>query len=57
MRDWGIEQKWMSILLPLLLLYNGTGFFINFFLKKEKERKCSVLALNLQAAVYKASEN
>uniref|UniRef100_G3UG85 Transmembrane protein 181 n=1 Tax=Loxodonta africana TaxID=9785 RepID=G3UG85_LOXAF len=22
MRDWGIEQKWMSILLPLLLLYN-----------------------------------
>lgn len=23
MRDWGIEQKWMSILLPLLLLYNG----------------------------------
>ena len=24
MRDWGIEQKWMSILLPLLLLYNGT---------------------------------
>jgi len=24
MRDWGIEQKWMSALLPLLLLYNGT---------------------------------
>lgn len=23
MRDWGIEQKWMGILLPLLLLYNG----------------------------------
>lgn len=23
MRDWGMEQKWMSILLPLLLLYNG----------------------------------
>lgn len=23
MRDWGIEQKWMSVLLPLLLLYNG----------------------------------
>ncbi|KAG8522410.1 Transmembrane protein 181 [Galemys pyrenaicus] len=23
MRDWGIEQKWMSILLPLLLLYNA----------------------------------
>lgn len=26
MRDWGIEQKWMSILLPLLLLYNGRPF-------------------------------
>lgn len=23
MRDWGIEQKWMAILLLLLLLYNG----------------------------------
>lgn len=22
-RDWSIEQKWMSVLLPLLLLYNG----------------------------------
>ena len=21
--DWSIEQKWMSVLLPLLLLYNG----------------------------------
>lgn len=27
MRDWGIEQKWMSILLPLLLLYNGRCCF------------------------------
>lgn len=27
MRDWGIEQKWMSILLPLLLLYNGRYHF------------------------------
>lgn len=27
MRDWGIEQKWMSILLPLLLLYNGKFLF------------------------------
>ncbi|KTG33369.1 hypothetical protein cypCar_00033177 [Cyprinus carpio] len=25
MRDWGVEQKWMSVLLPLLLLYNGTA--------------------------------
>ena len=23
MRDWSIEQKWMSVLLPLLLLYNS----------------------------------
>ena len=23
LRDWSIEQKWMSILLPLLLLYDG----------------------------------
>ena len=23
LRDWSIEQKWMSVLLPLLLLYNG----------------------------------
>lgn len=23
MRDWGIEQKWMAVLLALLLLYNG----------------------------------
>ena len=23
LREWTIEQKWMSILLPLLLLYNG----------------------------------
>ena len=22
-RDWSIEQKWVSVLLPLLLLYNG----------------------------------
>lgn len=27
MRDWGIEQKWMSVLLPLLLLYNGRYHF------------------------------
>ncbi|KAM6367332.1 LOW QUALITY PROTEIN: transmembrane protein 181 [Alca torda] len=32
MRDWGIEQKWMSILLPLLLLYNDLfplSFLVN----------------------------
>ena len=23
LRDWSIEQKWMSLLLPLLLLYDG----------------------------------
>lgn len=28
MRDWGMEHKWMSILLPLLLLYNGRCAFI-----------------------------
>lgn len=28
MRDWGMEQKWMSILLPLLLLYNGRCPFV-----------------------------
>ena len=27
MRDWGIEQKWMSVLLALLLLYNGGCHF------------------------------
>jgi hypothetical protein len=26
--DWSIEQKWMSVLLPLLLLYNGESNFI-----------------------------
>lgn len=31
MRDWGIEQKWMSILLPLLLLYNGLFPHLNHF--------------------------
>ncbi|KAG2468575.1 TM181 protein, partial [Polypterus senegalus] len=30
MRDWGIEQKWMSILLPLLLLYNGEMFLFEY---------------------------
>ncbi|XP_074189867.1 transmembrane protein 181 isoform X3 [Rhinolophus sinicus] len=30
MRDWGIEQKWMSILLPLLLLYNDPLFPLSF---------------------------
>ncbi|XP_074165516.1 transmembrane protein 181 isoform X2 [Sminthopsis crassicaudata] len=30
MRDWGIEQKWMSILLPLLLLYNDPCFPLSF---------------------------
>ncbi|XP_043917916.1 transmembrane protein 181 isoform X2 [Protopterus annectens] len=30
MRDWGIEQKWMSILLPLLLLYNDPFFPLSF---------------------------
>ncbi|XP_072217973.1 transmembrane protein 181 isoform X1 [Leuresthes tenuis] len=30
MRDWGIEQKWMSILLPLLLLYNDPFFPLAF---------------------------
>ncbi|KAI1240885.1 hypothetical protein IHE44_0009333 [Lamprotornis superbus] len=36
MRDWGIEQKWMSILLPLLLLYNDPFFPLSFL----GERKC-----------------
>ncbi|KAL0967794.1 hypothetical protein UPYG_G00257020 [Umbra pygmaea] len=30
MKDWGIEQKWMSILLPLLLLYNDPFFPLSF---------------------------
>lgn len=30
MRDWGIEQRWMSILLPLLLLYNDPFFPLSF---------------------------
>ena len=29
MRDWSIEQKWMSILLPLLLLYDGKLYMPN----------------------------
>ncbi|XP_078618423.1 transmembrane protein 181-like isoform X1 [Branchiostoma floridae x Branchiostoma japonicum] len=29
-RDWSIEQKWMSILLPLLLLYNDPIFPLTF---------------------------
>ncbi|KAK1171542.1 transmembrane protein 181-like isoform X1 [Acipenser oxyrinchus oxyrinchus] len=32
MRDWGIEQKWMSILLPLLLLYNDPFFPLSFLM-------------------------
>lgn len=32
MHDWSIEQKWMSILLPLLMLYDSKGF--HFFLLK-----------------------
>uniref|UniRef100_A0A670HM55 Transmembrane protein 181 n=1 Tax=Podarcis muralis TaxID=64176 RepID=A0A670HM55_PODMU len=32
MRDWGIEQKWMSILLPLLLLYNDPFFPLSFLI-------------------------
>uniref|UniRef100_T1J7Y3 17S U2 SnRNP complex component HTATSF1 n=1 Tax=Strigamia maritima TaxID=126957 RepID=T1J7Y3_STRMM len=30
--DWSIEQKWMSILLPLLLLYNNPTFPLNFLI-------------------------
>ncbi|XP_033120992.1 transmembrane protein 181-like isoform X2 [Anneissia japonica] len=30
MRDWSIEQKWMSILLPLILLYNDPIFALTF---------------------------
>ncbi|XP_072035992.1 transmembrane protein 181-like isoform X2 [Amphiura filiformis] len=30
MRDWSIEQKWMSVLLPLLLLYNDPIFPLVF---------------------------
>ncbi|XP_034017866.1 transmembrane protein 181 isoform X2 [Thalassophryne amazonica] len=30
MRDWGIEQKWMSVMLPLLLLYNDPFFPLSF---------------------------
>ncbi|XP_023613978.1 transmembrane protein 181 isoform X2 [Myotis lucifugus] len=30
MRDWGMEHKWMSILLPLLLLYNDPFFPLSF---------------------------
>ncbi|XP_048577785.1 transmembrane protein 181-like [Nematostella vectensis] len=29
-KDWSIEQKWMSLLLPLLLLYNDPIFPLNF---------------------------
>uniref|UniRef100_A0A8C1NPQ5 Transmembrane protein 181 n=1 Tax=Cyprinus carpio TaxID=7962 RepID=A0A8C1NPQ5_CYPCA len=32
MRDWGVEQKWMSVLLPLLLLYNDPFFPLSFLL-------------------------
>lgn len=30
LREWSIEQKWMSLLLPLLLLYNDPLFPLNF---------------------------
>ncbi|XP_052810740.1 transmembrane protein 181-like isoform X2 [Mya arenaria] len=30
MRDWSIEQKWMSVLMPLLLLYNDPLFPLTF---------------------------
>lgn len=30
MRDWSIEQRWMSLLLPLLLLYNNPFFPLLF---------------------------
>ncbi|GFR63851.1 transmembrane protein 181-like [Elysia marginata] len=30
LRDWSIEQKWLSILLPLLLLYNDPIFPLSF---------------------------
>ncbi|XP_069103871.1 transmembrane protein 181-like isoform X1 [Argopecten irradians] len=30
MRDWSIEQKWISVLLPLLLLYNDPLFPMTF---------------------------
>ncbi|XP_071800981.1 transmembrane protein 181-like isoform X1 [Asterias amurensis] len=30
MRDWSIEQKWLSVLLPFLLLYNDPIFPLNF---------------------------
>ncbi|KAG8227320.1 hypothetical protein J437_LFUL006761 [Ladona fulva] len=32
MYDWSIEQKWMSVLLPLLLLYNDPIFPMTFLL-------------------------
>ncbi|CAL4228695.1 unnamed protein product, partial [Meganyctiphanes norvegica] len=31
--DWSIEQKWMSILLPFLLLYNDPVFPMTFLLE------------------------
>ncbi|RUS87573.1 hypothetical protein EGW08_004679 [Elysia chlorotica] len=30
LRDWSIEQKWLSVLLPLLLLYNDPIFPLSF---------------------------
>ena len=35
LRDWSIEQKWMSVLLPLLLLYNGN--YIDFIFTSEEK--------------------
>ncbi|KAK3577395.1 hypothetical protein CHS0354_032242 [Potamilus streckersoni] len=32
LRDWSIEQKWMSVLLPLLLLYNDPIFPLTFLI-------------------------
>lgn len=29
--DWSIEQKWIGVLLPLVLLYDSGFFIINFF--------------------------
>lgn len=32
-RDWSIEQRWMSVLLPLLLLFNDPIFPLHFLMK------------------------
>ncbi|VDH88974.1 Hypothetical predicted protein [Mytilus galloprovincialis] len=33
-RDWSIEQRWMSLLLPLLLLYNDPIFQLTFLVNR-----------------------